>query len=83
MTRAVERERRFDGCVCFIGKSGLQTVSIQLRTVLSRAKCKNEALTKIVIYVTGRKDVMDGEKEKMNRGLWKRERGQPHSVLWD
>lgn len=65
-----------------MGESSLQIASMQPRTVLSRAKCENGALTKIVRFVTGRKGVMDGERQKMNTSLWRREGGQQHSILW-
>ncbi len=58
MTSAVKTQRGFDGCVCFIGESSPQTASIKPRTVQSRAECENGALTKIVIFVTGRKGVI-------------------------
>lgn len=56
-------------CVCIRAESSLQIACIKLRTVLSRAKCENGALTKIVFFVAGRKGVIDGEREKMNRSL--------------
>lgn len=46
----------------------------------SRAKCENGASTKIVLFVTAWKGVMDGERQKMNTSLWRREGGQQHSI---
>lgn len=43
---------------------------MQSRAVLSRAKSENGASSKIVRFMTGRKRVIDGEREKMKRNLW-------------
>lgn len=59
---------------------------MRLRTVLSGAKCENGALTKIVLFVTGRKEGGDGWREGENEQKSVEERaegGQKHSILWD
>lgn len=66
--------------VCVTSENSLWIASMQLRTVLSRAKCENGALTKIVIFVTGRKGVIDGEREKMNTSLWERKQREDSSI---
>lgn len=71
-------------CVCDMSESCLHIASMQLRAVLSRAKCENGASSKIVLFVTGRMGVIDVERENEEKSVEKRaEGGQQHSVLWD